>query len=61
MPRKSAVSQYLAQIGRKGGKASGKARMEKLTPEQRSEVARKAAAARWKSVKKKSDPGLRRG
>ena len=47
MPKKSAVSQYLAGIGRKGGKASGKARMTKLTPEQRSEVARKAAAARW--------------
>jgi hypothetical protein len=42
-----AVSNYLARIGRKGGKASGKARMEKLTPEQRREVARKAAAARW--------------
>jgi hypothetical protein len=31
------------------GKRSAKARMEKLTPEQRSEVARKAAAARWKA------------
>jgi hypothetical protein len=37
----------LAAIGRKGGKASGKARMEKLTPEQRAAVARTAAAARW--------------
>jgi len=48
MAKKSAVSQYLATIGKKGGKASGRARMEKLTPEQRSEVARKAAAAQWK-------------
>jgi len=48
MLRKSAsVSEYLAAIGRKGGKASGKARMEKLTPEQRAAVARTAAAARW--------------
>jgi general stress protein YciG len=31
-------------MGRKGGKASGKARMVKMTPEERSEVARKAAA-----------------
>ena len=53
MAKKSAVSEYLAQIGRKGGKASGKARMEKLTPEQRSEVAKQAAAARWKKAKKK--------
>jgi hypothetical protein len=37
-----------AQVnGRKGGKKGGKARAEKLTPEQRSEIARKAAAARW--------------
>ncbi len=47
MVRKTAVSKYLAEIGRKGGKASGKARMEKLTPEQRVAVAKTAAAARW--------------
>ncbi len=47
MVRKTAVSKYLAEIGRKGGQASGKARMEKLTPEQRAAVARTAAAARW--------------
>jgi hypothetical protein len=47
MPRNTAVSKYLAEIGRKGGRASGKARMEKLTPEQRAAVARTAAAARW--------------
>lgn len=41
------MAKYLAEIGRKGGKASGKARMEKLTPEQRKAVARTAAAARW--------------
>ena len=48
MARKTTVSKYLAGIGRKGGKASGKARMEKLTPEQRVAVAKAAAAARWK-------------
>lgn len=31
----------------KGGKHGGAARAEKLTPEQRSEIARKAARARW--------------
>lgn len=31
----------------KGGKAGGKARAEKLTPEERSEIAKKAAAKRW--------------
>ena len=34
-------------LGRLGGKRGGKARAEKLTPERRSEIARKAAQARW--------------
>ena len=32
----------------KGGKIGGKARAEKLTPDQRSEIARKAAKSRWR-------------
>jgi hypothetical protein len=37
-----------AQVnGRKGGLSGGKARAEKLSPEKRSEIARKAAVARW--------------
>lgn len=35
-------------LGSKGGKIGGKARAAKLTPEQRSEIARKAADARWR-------------
>lgn len=35
------------ELGRRGGKKGGKARAEKLTPEQRSEIARRAAQARW--------------
>jgi hypothetical protein len=34
-------------LGRKGGLKGGRARAEKLTPEQRSEIAKRAAAARW--------------
>jgi hypothetical protein len=34
-------------LGRKGGKKGGKARAAKLTKEERSEIARKAAEARW--------------
>jgi hypothetical protein len=34
--------------GRLGGKKGGAARAKKLTPEQRSEIARRAAEARWK-------------
>ena len=33
--------------GKRGGLKSSRARMKKLTPEERSEVGRKAAAARW--------------
>lgn len=36
-----------ATAGRKGGLKGGKARAEKLTPEERTESAKKAAAARW--------------
>lgn len=34
-------------LGRRGGLKGGKARAEKLSPEARSEIARKAAATRW--------------
>ena len=37
------------ELGRQGGLIGGKRRAEKLSPERRSEIARKAAAARWKS------------
>jgi hypothetical protein len=36
-------------LGHRGGLKGGKARAEKLTPEQRKEIAQKAAKARWKS------------
>ncbi len=34
-------------LGRKGGQKGGKARAEKLSPEERSAAAKKAAEARW--------------
>ena len=34
-------------LGRKGGLKGGKARAANMTPEQRSDAARKAAQARW--------------
>ena len=34
-------------LGRKGGLNGGKARAEKLSPERRVEIAKKAAMARW--------------
>jgi hypothetical protein len=35
-------------LGRRGGLKGGKARAKKLSAKQRSEIARKAAATRWK-------------
>jgi hypothetical protein len=40
-------------LGRKGGKIGGPARAASMTPEQRSESARKAVMARWERQKKK--------
>jgi hypothetical protein len=47
-PRKNPAA---VALGRLGGKKGGKARAESLTPEKRAEIARKAAAARWKGKK----------
>ena len=47
-PERSAVSVYLADIGRKGGLAGGKSRAKRLSAKRRREIAQKAARARWK-------------
>jgi len=45
------VRELFARFGREGGKIGGKARWEGTTPEERSEIARKAANARWSKAK----------
>ena len=58
-PRHLAVSVPMAKkknphavaLGRLGGLKGGKARTAKLTPEQRTELARKAVLARWAKEK----------
>jgi hypothetical protein len=52
----SSISEYLSQIGRKGGLKGGKARAAKLSPARRKAIAQKAAKKRWKSPAKKSLP-----
>jgi hypothetical protein len=47
------ISKVMQEMGRKGGKKGAKMRAEALTPEQRSQIARKAAKTRWAKVKKK--------
>jgi len=37
----------MAELGQRGGLKGGKARAQSLTPEERSEIARKAAEKRW--------------
>lgn len=40
------------KAGRKGGQSGGKARARTLDPAKRAEIAKKAAAARWRKKKK---------
>ena len=46
-PQRSPISEYLANIGRKGGLKGGKARAAKLSKAKRAAIASKAAKARW--------------
>ena len=46
----SGKNPHAVALGRLGGEKGGRARTKKLTPEQRSEIARIAANARWKKV-----------
>ncbi len=48
--RKNPHAQALAKLGASKG---GRARAKKLTPEERSEIARKAVMVRWAKAKKK--------
>lgn len=43
-----AKNEAAVALGKLGGKKGGAARAAALTPEQRSEIAKKAAAIRWK-------------
>ncbi len=43
-------------LGKLGGSKGGKARAKNMTPEQRSESARKAAKARWAKKRQQGEP-----
>jgi hypothetical protein len=47
VPEGPAKNPNAVALGKLGGAKGGKARAAKLTPEQRSEIAKKAATARW--------------
>jgi len=44
-------NRYAVWLGKRGGKKGGLARAANMTPEERSESARKAVLARWARVK----------
>lgn len=48
-PSDSGKNPHAQALGRLGGQKGGKARAKKLTPEQRKEIAQKAAQARWRN------------
>ena len=47
----SLISQVMAEMGRRGGLIGGKRRLETLTDKRRSQIAKKAAKARWAKKK----------
>src|SRR6266536_2468262 len=44
---KLAIKRIMSEMGRKGGRIGGRKRAAKMTPQQRSESASKAARVRW--------------
>jgi hypothetical protein len=46
-PEAEEMRELARRLGRRGGKKGGPARRDKLTPERRTEIAKKAAEARW--------------
>jgi len=53
-PSKDEISRVMSELGKRGGKIGGKRRMVTLTQEQRSQIAYKAAQARWAKKGKKA-------
>lgn len=51
---KKTISEVMKAMGRKGGKIGGKRRLETMTPEQRSEVAKKGGEASGAARKSKA-------
>lgn len=57
MATKKAVSKAAQELGRRGGLKGGAARAASMTSEQRSSVAKRAAAARWNKEYPLPPPG----
>ena len=53
-PTPFGISEYMSEIGRKGGKIGGKRRLKTMTALERKKVAAKAAKARWSKPKSRN-------
>lgn len=51
-PSLDELHRVMSALGRRGGRKGGPARAAKLTSQQRSEIARRAAIARWATTDK---------
>jgi hypothetical protein len=51
VPSPAGLSEYMAEIGRKGGHIGGKRRLKTMSKAERTKVARKAAKTRWKNAR----------
>ena len=51
----ASIRDYFVRKGKEGGKLGGTARAANMTPEERSESARKAVQARWTKAKLKGN------
>lgn len=49
--KKSEISRVMSEMGRIGGRIGGKRRLVTLTPEQRRQIAVKAARRRWEKAR----------
>jgi hypothetical protein len=63
--KEDVVSRIMREMGKRGGKKGGpkggKARMNALTPEERKELARKAANKRWENARAKKQRASEKG
>jgi len=50
------IQEFFRKQGKKGGQIGGPARAAAMTPEQRSESARRAVQARWAKARAKQKP-----
>jgi hypothetical protein len=49
------IRDYFVRMGKKGGALGGKTRAENLTPQERSDSARKAVTARWEKAREQEE------